>query len=144
MTRAALRGRELRQELGLRGQVDVEAVAATLGLTVVEFCLPNIEEFIADGMVAIADHLRWDSSRWALGHAIGHHVLYGGNVLWLRERTRLTVPYEREADDFSWGLLVDPWEAGNQLATEVLEMTDWDVAEHFGVPQDMVKARLGR
>ena len=46
-------------------------------------------------MVAIADHLSAPESRWALGHAIGHHVLHPGNQVWLKKRTRLAQSYER-------------------------------------------------
>ena len=113
-TKAALRGSELRQELKLRGRVEAEEVAEALGLTVVELCLPRVDEFIAEGMVAISDHLSRAGARLAMGHAIGHHQLHQGNYLWLRAKTLLAVADERQAEDFAYGLLVDEEEAAER------------------------------
>ena len=141
MTKAALRGRELRQELALEGQVDIEVVTVALGLSVVKWCLPGMDEFISDGVVAVADHLSAPEYRWAMGHAIGHHVLHPGNQVWLMKRTRLAQSYEREAEDFSWGFLVDPGEARLDVGTDVLDLAEWDLAEYFGVPQERVRVQ---
>ena len=143
MTKATRRGRELREELGLSGQVDGEEVAEMLGLEVVELCLTSLEEFIGEGYVVIASDLPPDMARWTTAHAIGHYMMHPGNQYWLKQRTKLEDPYERQAEDFAWGLLVDPAEAQRSIGYDVLELNGWDLAEYFGVPEDLVKKLAG-
>ena len=136
MSRAQQRGAALRQQLGLRGQVDAEAVANDLGLTIKRWSLRVLEEMRLENYVAVADRLEPEWRRWVLAHAIGHCLLHAGNYLCLRWHTDLTRSFEREAEDFACGLLVDVEEA----AAEGLA-TSWEVAEHFGVPDEMVRLR---
>ena len=71
--------------------------------------------------------------RWVVAHAIGHRLLHPGNHLWIRSKTGLGFHYEWEAEDFARGLLLDVDEAQEELLTGLGE-----VAEHFGVPEEMV------
>ena len=48
--------------------------------------------------------------------------------------TRIAHPFEREAEDFAGALLVDAYEA-----TEAGLIHSWEVAGHFGVPDEMVR-----
>jgi hypothetical protein len=48
----------------------------------------------------------------------------------------LAEPNERQAEDFAYGLQVDEAEALREGLTEA-----WQVAEYFGVPQDMVRVQ---
>ena len=137
MSRAHQRGSALRRELDLRGPVDAEAVANDLGLTVQRRSLRVLEEMRLENYVAIADRLEPQWRRWVLAHAIGHCLLHAGNYLCLRWHTDLARALEREAEDFAGGLLVD--------AEEVIAqglVTSWEVAEHFGVPDEMVREHL--
>ena len=134
MSRAQQRGSALRGELGLRGQVDAEVVANDLGLTVKRWSLRVVEEMRFGDYIAVADRLEPEWWRWVVGHAVGHCVLHTGNHLWIRRHTDLARGFEREAEDFACGLLVDVEEA----AAEGL-VTSWEVAEHFGVPDEMVR-----
>ena len=74
--------------------------------------------------------------RWSIGHAIGHRVMHPGNHLWLRARTLLATPFEREAEHFAHGLLVDKVETMTKGLT-----TAGEFAEYFGVLAEMVRVQ---
>ncbi len=124
----------MRRRLGLRGQVDAEAVASGLGLTVQRRPLHVLEEMRIGDYVSVADRLETWWQRWVVGHAIGHCVLHPGNHLWIRRHTDLAHGFEREAEDFAHGLLVDLEEAA-----AVGLNNSWEVAKHFGVPVDVLR-----
>lgn len=134
LTRAQRRGRELRLELNLRGRVDAEEVARRLGLEVCEWAFRVLQEMQIDGVIAVANRLDASWRRWVIAHAIGHWVLHPGNHLWMQEHTLLGRRVEREAEEFAGALLVDESEALGQGLFE-----PWDLAEHFGVPEEMVR-----
>lgn len=133
MSRAHRRGRELRRKLGLRGQVDVDSVANILGLEVVSWPFEKLDEMMLGDVIGVSPRLdsRW--RRWVVAHAMGHGLLHPGNHLWKRLHTGLAHYYEREAEDFARGLLLDMDEAVEELLVAPVE-----VAEHFGVPEEMV------
>jgi Zn-dependent peptidase ImmA (M78 family) len=133
MNRAQRKAVELRRRLGLRGRVDTEEVANLLGLEVVPWSMQVQEEMLLGRYIGVAQRLdpRW--RRWVIAHAIGHRLLHPGNHLWIRDHTNLVSRYEREAEDFALALLVDQNEAGEEGLREL-----WEVAEHFGVPEQMV------
>lgn len=137
MSRATKRGEELRREMGLRGQVDALAVSDNLGLVVKRFRFAVFEEMRLANFIAIAERLEPDWRRWTLAHAVGHGFLHVGNQFWIRRHTDLGHGFEREAEDFAFGLLVDPREAAAEGCVH-----SWEVAEHFGVPDEMVRAYL--
>ena len=133
MKRAQRKARELRRKLKLSGQVDAETVASILGLEVVTWPLDVQEEMQMDRYIGVAERLdpRW--RRWVIAHAIGHRLLHSGNHLWIRDHTSLGSLFEREAEDFARALLMDVDEAMAEGLSEL-----WEVAEHFGVPQELV------
>ncbi len=138
MSRAHEEGSRIRRELGLSGQVDAEAVAARLGLTVRLWPLAVLEQMGLGDYVVVADRLEPEWRRWVVGHAIGHCLLDPGNHLWLRQRTALGRAYERETEDFAYGLLVDTSEV---VARGLVQ--SWEIAEHFGVPDEVVRLQAG-
>ena len=133
MKRAQRKAVELRKKLGLHGRVDSEAVANILGLDVVPWPMKVQEELQMGYTIGVAERLdaRW--RRWVIAHAIGHRLLHSGNHLWIRDHTSLGGLFEREAEDFARALLMDVREAMEEGLREV-----WEVAEHFGVPDEMV------
>ena len=133
MNRAQRKAVELRRKLGLRGRVDAEEVANLLGLVVQPWPLAVQEEMLLGRFIGVAERLdpRW--RRWVIAHALGHRLLHTGNHLWIRDHTSLGGRYEREAEDFAFALLVDAREARDEGLAEL-----WEVAEHFGVPEEMV------
>ena len=133
MTRATRKAVELRSKLGLYGQVDAEAVANVLGLTVVSLKLEVLQELTVDDYIGVAERLVPAWRRWVVAHAVGHKVLHPGNHLWMRMHTGLGGKVEREAEDFAHALLMDAREAVEEGLSET-----WEIAEHFGVPEDLV------
>ena len=133
MKRAQRKGAELRRKLGLHGRVDAEAVAGILGLEVVPWPLAVQEEMQMDRYIGVAERLDPPWRRWVIAHAIGHKLLHAGNHLWVRDHTSLGSLFEREAEDFARALLMDAGEAMEEGLSEV-----WEVAEHFGVPEQLV------
>ena len=133
MKRAQRKAVELRGKLGLQGRVDAEAVAGILGLDVVPWPMQVQEEMQMGRYIGVAERLdaRWQ--RWVIAHAIGHRLLHSGNHLWIRDHTSLGSLFEREAEDFARALLMDVREAMEEGLSEL-----WEVAEHFGVPEEMV------
>ena len=132
MKRAQRKALELRRKLGLHGRVDAEAVANILGLDVVPWPMQVQEEIQMGRYIGVAERLdaRW--RRWVIAHGIGHWLLHPGNHLWIRDHTSLGSLYEREAEDFARALLMDVDEAKEQGLREL-----WEVAEYFGVPEEM-------
>ena len=133
MRAAQRKAEQLRRKLKLSGRVDAEEVANLLGLVVVPWPLDVQEEMQMGHYIGVAERLdaRW--RRWVIAHAIGHKLLHSGNHLWIRDHTSLGSLYEREAEDFARALLVDAQEAMEEGLSEL-----WEVAEHFGVPEEMV------
>ena len=136
MNRARRRAGTLRRRFGLRGRVDVEAVANALGLEVWLRDFEVQKEVQVDGNIAVARRLGPEWRRWVTAHAIGHRLMHPGNHLELRARTDLPRPWEREADEFAHALLVD-----EQEALEAGFVYAWEVAEHFGVPGELVRVQ---
>ena len=133
MNRAQQRGSALREELGLRGRVDAEVVANGLGLEVWPWDFDVQTELQIDGHVAVAKRLEPEWRRWVIAHAIGHRLMHPGNHLELRAHTNLPQRFEREAEDFARALLIDDAEAAREGFVH-----SWEVADHFGVPSELV------
>ncbi len=134
MTRASQAGREMRSRLGIEGAVDPEAVAADVGVALIDWPFKSeVEELKLPDTIFIAERLGPKDRRWAVAHALGHHVLHDGNHLWLRSSTQLASKYEREAEAFAYGLLVDQVDA----LGKGLETTE-ELSEYFGVPSEMI------
>ncbi len=134
MTRAHQRGAALRRKLGLTGRVDAEAVANVLGYEVRLLPMGVQKEFAVNGTICVAERLETEWRRWVTAHAIGHQVMHPGNHLWIRRKTWLGRRDEREADDFAHALLLDGREAVQAGLT-----CSWEVADHFGVPDEIVR-----
>ena len=132
--RAVQKAKALRQKLGLQGQVDVEAVANILGLTVFLWRLDSLQELMVDDCIGVAERLAPVWRRWVIAHAVGHRVLHPGNHLWMRLHTDLGNKVEREAEDFAHALLMNAEEA-----TQMGLVHAWEIAEYFGVPEEQVR-----
>lgn len=136
MNRARRRAGTLRRDLGLRGRVDAVAVAHALGLEVWPWHFEVQREMQIDGQIAVAERLGPEWRRWVIAHAIGHRLMHPGNHIEQRDHTDLPLPWEREAEDFAHALLIDEDEA---LAEGFVYA--WEVAEHFGVPGEVVRVQ---
>ena len=131
------KARRLRTKHKLEGRVDVVAVAEMEGLEVDyrTFSDRQLDEVTVGRSIAVGDHLDEASRRWAIAHAIGHHVMHGSSVnqVWLRTCTLLPDKLEAEAETFAYCLLVDVDEAWHERLADVSA-----VAGYFGVPMDIV------
>ena len=134
MNRAQRKALELRHELGLHGEVYVEAVANLLGMEVVTWHLRVLKEMVIDDFICVAKRLDSGWRRWVIAHAIGHRLMHPGNHTWIRFHTGVGHRFEREAEDFACSLLLDAGEAVDAGLTE-----SWEVAEHFGVSDELVR-----
>ena len=134
MTLAQRRGGELRRELGLQGRVDAEAVADQLGLEVWMWRFRVLQEMQVDNSIAVAERLDAPWRRWVVAHAIGHSLLHPGKPFWMYGRTLFGHRFEREAEEFAGALLMDEREAVEQGLVH-----PWEVAEYFGVPEELVR-----
>ena len=137
MTRAHQKGAALRRRLGLTGLVDAEAVANLMGYPVERLHLTVQKEFEVAGIICIAERLGPEWRRWCIAHALGHKTMHPGNQLKVYRYTMLGWKLEREANDFAHALLTD----GREATREGLTCT-WEVAEHFGVPEEMVRLQV--
>ena len=133
MTKGQRQGRSLRNKLRTTGRLDAEGAANMVGLDVFDVPFHALQELKVDDGVAVAARLSPEWRRWVIGHAMGHHAMHPGNHRWLRIHTQLALKHEREAESFAYGLLVDEDEAAREGLTEVAQ-----IAEHFGVPREMV------
>ncbi len=91
-------------------------------------------EILVKDTLGVSAALGTAEQRWAIAHAIGHHMLHAeANSVWLRARTLLPDKFERQAEDFAFHLLVDMEEARAEGLTDVAQ-----IAERYGVPVEMV------
>ena len=134
MNRAQARGAALRRKLGLTGLVDAEAVANLHGYRVKRLPLVKQKELEVAGIICIADRLGPEWRRWCIAHSLGHKMMHPDNLLRVGRETGLGHRFEREANDFAHALLMDGREAVRAGLTH-----SWEVAEHFGVPDEIVR-----
>lgn len=134
MTRAYQKGAALRRRLGLTGRVDAEAVANIMGYPVDSLDMKVQKEIEVDGTIYVAKRLGPEWRRWCIAHALGHKTMHPDNQLQVYRYTMLGWKLEREANDFARALLMDGREAVKEGLT-----CFWEVAEHFGVPEEMVR-----
>ena len=95
-----------------------------------------LKEMGIGDVICVALRLDPAWQRWVTAHAIGHRLLHPGNHLWIRLHTGLAQRFEREAEDFARALLVD-----SQEAAKAGLMQSWEVAEYFGVPEELIRVR---
>ena len=125
------------ETLGLRGFVDLEDVVDILGLKVYELPMePELQEFKRGRQIVVRKALPKEWKRFVIAHAIGHHLLYGGNQVFMRKATAYADPMEHQADTFAFRLLVNYKDIIRHNLHEA-----WEVAEYFGVPEERVRVQ---
>ena len=88
----------------------------------------QMHEITVKRSIAVSTELDYARQRWAIAHGIGHRILHPGNAVWAQAHTAVAIPFEREAEGFAYGLLVDA------AALDERPWTLVEVAEHFGIP----------
>ena len=100
--------RQVRTTFGLRDVLsddDIDRVLDGLGVDCDERDLPGqLTEMYADGLIVIQRGLARVQRRWAIAHAIGHHLGHDGDQTDLEQSWRWR--QERQADIFAGFLLI--------------------------------------
>ena len=129
------------RHLGMSFPVDMEKMVADEGCELIEWqFLSPVKEVTHGRWIGIAEGLERNEQRYLAAHALGHHLLHCGNQLWFRDwQETSVVKQEREADEFAAHLLVPE----NELE-KLGKSTAWEVAEYFGIPEEIAVSRLGQ
>lgn len=138
--RAIRKAREVFQSYpGMKFPLDIEKIATEEGCEVVTWAfLHPVKEVKRGRYIGIAAGLEPREQRYLVAHALAHHLLHCGNQLafhGLQEVVRYR--QEREADECAAHILI-PEEELAQLSFTPL----WEIAEYFGVPEEIVKKRI--
>ena len=121
--------------------VDMEKLVKAEGCELIEWqFLSPVKEVKHGRWIGIAEGLELNERRYLAAHALGHHLLHCGNQLWFRDWQETSVlKQEREADEFAAHLLVPE----NELE-KLDKPTTWEIAEYFGIPEEIAVSRLGQ
>lgn len=140
MSKALRTAREmLSRHPGVAFPVDMESIVAAEGCVLVTwpFLLP-VKEVKRGRWIGLAEGLDVRERRYLIAHALAHHLLHCGNQLafqglWETYRRR----QEREADRCAAHMLMPEAELAR-----VAPAPHWELAECFGVPEELVHLRL--
>ena len=126
---------------GMSIPVDMEKMVEAEGCELIEWqFLSPVKEVMHGRWIGIAEGLELNERRYLAAHALGHHLLHCGNQLWFRDWQETSVlKQEREADEFAAHLLVPE----NELE-KLDKPTTWEIAEYFGIPEEIAVSRLGQ
>ena len=129
----------LRLHPGLTFPLDMEELLNEIGCELIEWpFLAPVKEVKQGRWIGIATGLEQKERRYLAAHALGHHLLHCGNQLWFRDWQETSVlRQEREADEFASHVLIPETEL-----EKLSNPTTWDIADHFGVPEELANLRL--
>lgn len=121
--------------------LDIEELVTEVGCELIEWkFLSPVKEVKHGRWIGIAEGLERNEQRYLAAHALGHHLLHCGNQLWFRDWHETNVlKQEREADEFAAHLLVPESEL-----EKLGKPTTWEIAEYFGIPEEIAASRLGQ
>jgi hypothetical protein len=124
---------------GLTFPLDMEYLVNEIGCELIEWpFLSPVKEVKHGRWIGVAAGLDRRERRYLVAHALGHHLLHCGNQLWFRDWQETSVlRQEREADEFAAHILMPETEL-ERLGNP----TTWDIAEYFGVPEELTTLRL--
>ncbi|RLC93699.1 MAG: hypothetical protein DRI40_08435 [Chloroflexi bacterium] len=125
---------------GLSGPpVDIESMAEAEGLEWLSWpFLHPVKEVKRGRWVGLAQNLSRPEQRYLLAHALAHHLLHVGNQLsFHHQQFGMVGREEREAEVCAAHILMP----GEEL-TKVIAMSLWDLADYFGVPEELAYHRI--
>ncbi|MBM3167367.1 MAG: ImmA/IrrE family metallo-endopeptidase [Chloroflexi bacterium] len=100
--------------------------------------LEPIKEVKQGRWIGLADSLSRKERRYLIAHALAHHLMHCGNQLSFRDwQTSTRRRQEKEADCFAAHILMPE----NEL-DKVANMPQWEIAQAFGVPEELVRQRM--
>ncbi|MBC8477837.1 MAG: ImmA/IrrE family metallo-endopeptidase [Dehalococcoidia bacterium] len=119
--------------------IDIELLAADQGCNIIEWpFLGPVKEVKQGKWIGLAPRLAPEERRYLIAHALGHDLLHCGNQLSFRGWQDLSYrKQEREADEFAARVLIPDDES-----LKVIHLSLWEIAEHFGVPEDLAIRRF--
>jgi hypothetical protein len=129
----------LAQYPNLTSPIDIELLAKVNGCEIIEWpFLRPVKEVKQGRWIGLAKDLDTSEQRYLVAHAIGHHLLHCGNQLSFQKWQGLTQHrQEREADEFAARVLMPDDDLSSMIGTPI-----WEMAEHFGVPEELVIRRI--
>jgi hypothetical protein len=134
------RARELHGRYpGLPFPLDIENLVRLEGCELIEWpLLPPVREVKRGRWIAIATGLELKEYRYLAAHALAHHLLHCGNQLAFHDLQKIThEKQEREADICAAHILMPDYEIAR-----LIRLPTWELAEYFGVPEELVRRRL--
>ncbi|MBM3945702.1 MAG: ImmA/IrrE family metallo-endopeptidase [SAR202 cluster bacterium] len=131
------------QSHGLTTPVDLKALAATLGLKVVQFpFVGRIAEAVVQGVLALPPDLDKKWFRWRVAHAIGHYMMHVGTSYYVEsEQWPGHEGAERQAEEFAAWLLAGPKGQGLSPEEALLPKEKWRFTlDYLGGVSEVVRA----
>jgi len=124
---------------GLIFPVDMEWLANVEGCECLIWpFLDPIKEVKQGRWIGIAQGLSPKERRYLIAHALAHHLMHCGNQLSFRDWQETTRhKQEKEADCFAAHILIPEKEL-----SKIGQLPTWEIAEHFGVPEELVRQRM--
>jgi len=124
---------------GLSFPVDMEWLAVAEGCECLSWpFIEPVQEMKQGRWIGIAQGLEERERRHLIAHALAHHLMHRGNQLSFHGWQKMSRnKQEREADDCATHILMPETELD-----KMREMPAWELADYFGVPEDLVKQRM--
>ena len=124
---------------GLSFPVDMEWVAVAEGCELLNWPFTEpVREMKQGRWIGIAEGLEERERRHLIAHALAHHLMHKGNQLSFHGWQRISRnKQEKEADECAAHILIPAAELAR-----VKEMPLWELADHFGVPEELIKQRM--
>ena len=124
---------------GLSFPVDMEWLANAEGCECLSWpFIEPVQEMKQGRWIGIAEGLGERKRRHLIAHALSHHLMHRGNQLSFHSWRKCSLfKQEREAEECAAHILMPEAELDR-----VGEVPTWEIAEHFGVPEELVKQRL--
>jgi len=119
--------------------IDMEWLAGVEHCEIVDwpFLLP-VKEVKQGRWIGIAEGVNKRDRRHLIAHALAHQLLHCGNQLSFRDWQKTIVcKQEREAEECAAHILMPETELAR-----VIDMPVWEIAEYFGVPEELACQRI--
>jgi len=124
---------------GLTFPLDMERLAYAEGCECLSWpFIEPVREMKQGRWIGIAQGLEESERRHLIAHALAHHLLHRGNQLSFHGWQKACLSkQEREAEECAAHILMPEAEL-----EKVIDMPTWELAEHFGVPEQLVRQRV--
>ncbi len=138
---AAEKARELhKRHPNISIPVDMEKMAEAEGCELIDWpFLKPVKEVKQGRWIGIAQGIGARERRHLIAHALAHHLLHCGNQLSFHsQQQEMPARQEREAEACAAHILMPGAEMDR-----VIDLSVWEIAEYFGVPEELACQRIG-